>query len=64
MSDAASTRRVDAHAEDAVRWDPPATLPGRDAWMWAGPASVTARWRSCKPTETASLGALADTTAP
>jgi phenylpropionate dioxygenase-like ring-hydroxylating dioxygenase large terminal subunit len=30
MSDAPSTRRVDPHADDAVRWDPPATLPGHD----------------------------------
>ena len=30
MSDTTSTRRVDPHADDAARWDPPATLPGRD----------------------------------
>jgi len=30
MSDLPSTRRRDPHAQDAGRWDPPATLPGRD----------------------------------
>jgi Rieske 2Fe-2S family protein len=30
MSDATSPRRIDPHADDAARWDPPATLPGRD----------------------------------
>jgi len=30
MADATSTRRIDQKADDAARWDPPATLPGRD----------------------------------
>jgi glycine betaine catabolism A len=30
MSDSPSTRRADPHAEEAARWDPPGTLPGRD----------------------------------
>ena len=30
MPDSPSTVRRDPHADDAARWDPPATLPGRD----------------------------------